>query len=64
MPAPLIYKGKRSAVLAFGGLGAIIGAALGALIAGPGSGFVGIVFGALGAAFGGVLLGLFFNSAA
>jgi hypothetical protein len=61
MSAPLNPKGKRSAVLAFGGLGAVIGAALRALIVGPGSGFMGAVPGAIGAALGGVLFGLWFD---
>lgn len=52
---------KRSAVLAFGGFGAVIGAALGALIAGPGSGFLGIIPGAIGAALGGGLLAVWFK---
>jgi hypothetical protein len=51
---------KRSALLAFGGFGAVIGAALGALIAGRGSGFLGIIPGAIGAAVGGALLALWF----
>ncbi len=54
-------KGKQSATIAFGGMGAVIGAALGALIAGPGSGFTGTIFGAVGAAIGGTLFGLWFN---
>jgi hypothetical protein len=61
MPPPLNYNGKRSAVLAFGGLGEIIGVELGALIAGPGSGFPGTVFGAITASLGGMLFGLWFN---
>jgi hypothetical protein len=61
MSAPLNFKGKWSAALAFGGLGAVIGAALGALIIGPGSGFLGVIPGAIGAALGGVLFGLWFD---
>jgi hypothetical protein len=61
MSAPYDRKGKQSAVLAFGGLGAVIGAALGALIAGPGSGFMGAIPGAVGAALCGALFGLWFN---
>jgi hypothetical protein len=61
MAAPVDRKGKQSAVLALGLFGAVIGAALGALIAGPGSGFTGIIFGAAGAALGGALFALGFH---
>jgi hypothetical protein len=61
MAAPLNRKGKQSPILALGLFGAVIGAALGALIAGPGSGFTGLIFGAAGAALGGAILGLWFK---
>lgn len=61
MSVPYDHNGKQSAVLAFGGMGAVIGAALGALIAGPGSGFTGILLGAVGAALGGVIFGMWFQ---
>jgi hypothetical protein len=62
MAAPVDRKGKQSAVLALGLFGAVIGAALGALIAGPGSGFTGVIFGAAGAALGGAILSLWFRA--
>jgi hypothetical protein len=46
--------GKSSAVLALTGMGAVIGVALGALIAGPDAAFPGAVIGAIG----GAILGL------
>jgi hypothetical protein len=61
MSLPYDRNVKQSAVLAFGGFGAVIGAALGALIAGPGSGFLGVIPGAIGAALGGALFSLWFK---
>jgi hypothetical protein len=61
MAAPVHRKDKQSAILALGVFGAVIGAALGALIAGPGSGFTGVLFGAAGAALGGAILDLWFK---
>jgi hypothetical protein len=56
------YDGnKQAAAMAFGGLGAVIGAALGALLAGPGSGFTGVLLGAAGSALGGVILSTLFH---
>ena len=51
-------EGEPSPVIAFGGFGAIIGAALGALVTGVGSGFVGTIIGASVGGFGRMMLGV------
>jgi hypothetical protein len=61
VPVPYNRNGKQSAVLAFGGMGAVVGAALGVLIVGPSSGFAGALFGAAGATLGGVIFGMWFK---
>jgi hypothetical protein len=50
-------EGEPSPVIAFGGFGLIIGAALGAVLLGGGSGFVGIIISALIGALAGMILG-------
>jgi hypothetical protein len=50
-------KGEPSPIMALGGLGAVIGAALGAILIGGVSGFAGIVISAFIGALAGMTLG-------
>lgn len=50
-------EGEPSPIIALGGFGAVIGAAMGAILLGGGSGFVGIIITAFIGALAGIILG-------